>query len=230
VTLLTTSKAHGVSPTGVRANDGDTGVQRCIAVLNAGSSSINYKAGDEGAPLFRGQVENIGLSPHLKVADTAGTVVAKRRRTGGALDHHGAIAGIMKIGRELLAARRISHAYIMDIANRPDLLIVPDAAINIFPTVEDKREICQNAIGLAQAVGFKEPKVAVLSAVETVNPRLLSTIDAAALCKMADRGQITGGLVDGPLAFDNAVSEGAAVAVLLAHARRQGSPAALGAE
>jgi hypothetical protein len=120
VTLLTTSKAHGVSPTGVRANDGDTGVQRCIA---------------------------------------------KRRRTGGALDHHGAIAGIMKIGRELLAARRISHAYIMDIANRPDLLIVPDAAINIFPTVEDKREICQNAIDLAQAVGFKEPKVAVLSAV-----------------------------------------------------------------
>ncbi|MBV8187343.1 MAG: bifunctional enoyl-CoA hydratase/phosphate acetyltransferase [Alphaproteobacteria bacterium] len=110
----------------------------------------------------------------------------------------------------LRTKRRISHAFIMDVPNRPDPLIVTDAAINIFPTVEDKREICQNAIDLAQVLGFKEPKVAVLSAVETVTPKLPSTMEAAALCKMADRGQITGGLVDGPLAFDNAVSEEAA--------------------
>jgi phosphotransacetylase len=110
----------------------------------------------------------------------------------------------------LRTTRRISHAFIMDVPGHVDPLIITDAAINIFPTVEDKREICQNAIDLAHTLGFKEPKVAVLSAVETVTPRLPSTMEAAALCKMADRGQITGGLVEGPLAFDNAVSEEAA--------------------
>ena len=98
----------------------------------------------------------------------------------------------------------------MDVPNYPDPLIITDAAINIFPTLEDKRDICQNAIDLAQVLGFKPPKVAVLSAVETVTEKIPSTVVAAALCKMADRGQITGGLVDGPLAFDNAVSEEAA--------------------
>jgi len=110
----------------------------------------------------------------------------------------------------LRTARRISHAFIMDVPNYADPLIITDAAINIFPKLEDKREICQNAIDLAQVLGFKEPKVAVLSAVETVTEKIPSTLEAAALCKMADRGQITGGLVDGPLAFDNAVSEEAA--------------------
>jgi phosphotransacetylase/acyl dehydratase len=110
----------------------------------------------------------------------------------------------------LRTARRISHAFIMDVPNYPDPLIITDAAINIFPTLEDKRDICQNAIDLAQVLGFKPPKVAVLSAVETVTEKIPSTVVAAALCKMADRGQITGGLVDGPLAFDNAVSEEAA--------------------
>lgn len=110
----------------------------------------------------------------------------------------------------LRTARRISHAFIMDVPAHPEPLIITDAAINIFPTLEDKQDICQNAIDLARAVGFPEPKVAVLSAVETVTSKIPSTLVAAALCKMADRGQITGGLVDGPLAFDNAVSEEAA--------------------
>ncbi len=110
----------------------------------------------------------------------------------------------------LRTARRISHAFIMDVPNYADPIIITDAAINIFPTLADKRDICQNAIDLALVLGFKQPRVAILSAVETVTAKIPSTLEAAALCKMADRGQITGGLVDGPLAFDNAVSEEAA--------------------
>jgi phosphotransacetylase/acyl dehydratase len=110
----------------------------------------------------------------------------------------------------LRTARRISHAFVMDVPTHTEPLIITDAAINIFPTLDDKRDICQNAIDLAQILGCPEPRVAVLSAVETVTAKIPSTLEAAALSKMADRGQITGGLVDGPLAFDNAVSEQAA--------------------
>jgi phosphotransacetylase len=94
----------------------------------------------------------------------------------------------------------------MDVPTYPRLLMVTDAAVNIFPDLECKVDICQNAIDLAHILGIDSPKVAILSAVETVNPRIPSTLDAAALCKMADRGQITGGVLDGPLAFDNAIS------------------------
>ena len=110
----------------------------------------------------------------------------------------------------LRTARRMSHAFVMDVPTYAEPLIITDAAINIFPTLDDKRDICQNAIDLAQILGCPEPRVAVLSAVETVTAKIPSTLEAAALSKMADRGQITGGLVDGPLAFDNAVSELAA--------------------
>jgi phosphotransacetylase/acyl dehydratase len=110
----------------------------------------------------------------------------------------------------LRTARRISHAFVMDVPTYTEPLIITDAAINIFPTLDDKRDICQNAIDLALILGCPEPRVAVLSAVETITPKIPSTLEAAALSKMADRGQITGGLVDGPLAFDNAVSEQAA--------------------
>jgi phosphotransacetylase/acyl dehydratase len=110
----------------------------------------------------------------------------------------------------LRVGRRLSHVYVMDVPTYPRPLLVTDAAVNIAPSLEDKRDIVQNAINFAHAMGLAEPRVAILSAVETVNPALRSTIDAAALCKMADRGQITGGLVDGPLAFDNAVSPQAA--------------------
>ena len=106
--------------------------------------------------------------------------------------------------------RRISHAYIMDVPRYPRPLMITDAAINIAPSLEDKRDIVQNAIDLAHILGLALPKVAILSAVETVTSKLQSTLDATALCKMADRGQINGGLLDGPLAFDNAVSPEAA--------------------
>jgi phosphate acetyltransferase len=110
----------------------------------------------------------------------------------------------------LRTARRISHVFIMDVPGHPDTLIVTDAAINIAPDLDVKRDIVQNAIDLFVQVGMGTPRVAILSAVETVTSKIPSTIEAAALCKMADRGQITGGILDGPLAFDNAIDPEAA--------------------
>ncbi|MDF2368182.1 bifunctional enoyl-CoA hydratase/phosphate acetyltransferase [Sneathiella sp.] len=112
----------------------------------------------------------------------------------------------------LRTERRISHIFALDVRLYPKPLFITDAAINIYPDLNDKRDIVQNAIDLAHALGIDLPKVAILSAVETVYPKIKSTLDAAALCKMADRDQITGGLLDGPLAFDNAISRSAAEA------------------
>ena len=110
----------------------------------------------------------------------------------------------------LRTGRRLSHAFIMDVPTYHKVLVITDAAINIAPTLEDKVDICQNAIDLAVSLGATRPKVAILAAVETVTSKMPATIDAAALCKMAERGQITGGVLDGPLAFDNAISREAA--------------------
>lgn len=110
----------------------------------------------------------------------------------------------------LRTARRISHVFIMDAPNYHKVFLVTDAAINIAPVLEDKVDICQNAIDLCETMGLKNPKVAILAAVETVTSKMPATIDAAALCKMADRGQIRNGRLDGPLAFDNAISKQAA--------------------
>jgi phosphate acetyltransferase len=110
----------------------------------------------------------------------------------------------------LRTARRISHCFVMDVPDHASVLIITDAAVNIAPTLEDKVDIVQNAIDLAHALRIETVLVAILSAMETVNPKVPSTIEAAALCKMADRGQITGGILDGPLALDNAIDLGAA--------------------
>ena len=110
----------------------------------------------------------------------------------------------------LRTARRISHVFIMDVPTYPETLFITDAAINIFPDLDAKRDIVQNAIDLFTQMGLGTPRVGILSAVETVTSKIPSTIDAAALCKMADRGQITGGILDGPLAFDNAIDPEAA--------------------
>jgi phosphate acetyltransferase len=110
----------------------------------------------------------------------------------------------------LRTARRISHVFVMDVPSHPNTLFITDAAINIFPELDVKRDIVQNAIDLFTQVGLGTPKVAILSAVETVTSKIPTTIDAAALCKMAERGQITGGILDGPLAFDNAINAEAA--------------------
>ena len=107
-------------------------------------------------------------------------------------------------------ARRISHCFVLDVPTYDEALIVTDAAVNIAPTLDEKVDIVQNAIDLAHALHFQDVRVAILSAMETVNPKVASTLEAAALCKMADRGQITGAKLDGPLALDNAISLGAA--------------------
>lgn len=110
----------------------------------------------------------------------------------------------------LRTGRRISHVFVMDVPTYHKVLVITDAAINIAPTLEDKVDICQNAIDLAVSLGLEKPKVAILAAVETVTSKMPATIDAAALCKMAERGQIKWGILDGPLAFDNAISGDAA--------------------
>ncbi len=128
----------------------------------------------------------------------------------GSLSTDELLAAVVKRDTGLRTGRRLSHCFIMDVPGLEKALIITDAAINIFPTLEEKVDIVQNAIDLAHCLNNPEPKVAILSAMEKVNPKLDSTIEAAALCKMADRGQITGGLLDGPLALDNAISPEAA--------------------
>lgn len=128
----------------------------------------------------------------------------------GSLHTDELMSAVVDKEKGLRTARRISHVFLADVPTYPRPLMITDAAVNIEPTLEEKVDIVQNAIDLAHALGIAEPKVAILSAVETVTSKIRSTIDAAALCKMADRGQIKGGLLDGPLAFDNAVSQVAA--------------------
>jgi phosphate acetyltransferase len=124
----------------------------------------------------------------------------------GSLHSDELLAAVTKRESGLRTGRRISHVFVMDVPNHPETLFITDAAVNIAPDLQAKRDIVQNAIDLFVDLGLGTPKVAILSAVETVTPAIPSTIDAAALCKMADRGQINGGEVDGPLAFDNAIS------------------------
>jgi phosphotransacetylase len=129
----------------------------------------------------------------------------------GSLHTDELMLAIVSRERGLRTNRRISHVFVMDVPTYHKVIIVTDGAINIAPTLEDKVDICQNAIDLAISLGVKNPKVAIIAAVETVTSKMPATIDAAALCKMAERGQITGALLDGPLAFDNAISKEAAI-------------------
>jgi phosphate acetyltransferase len=130
----------------------------------------------------------------------------------GALHTDELMEAVVANSSGLRTDRRMSHVFVLDVPSYPRPLLVSDAALNIAPDLATKRDIVQNAIDCAHAMDIAEPRVAILSAVETVNPKMASTLDAAALCKMADRGQIVGGLLDGPLAFDNAISREAAEA------------------
>jgi phosphate acetyltransferase len=158
----------------------------------------------------------------LEVIDTPHSHAAADRAVGlvragrvellmkGSLHTDELIAAILHPDTGLRTGRRISHVYIMDVPGHAETLFITDAAINIAPDLLTRADIVRNAIELCHALGNPEPRVAILSAVETVTPKIPSTIDAAALCKMADRGQITGALIDGPLAFDNAIDPEAA--------------------
>ena len=152
--------------------------------------------------------------PHSHAAATKAVDLVRERQADalmkGSLHTDELMSEVVRKETGIRTARRISHVFIMDVPTYPKPLFITDAAVNIFPTLEDKVDILQNAIDLAHALGVAHPKVAILAAVETINSKMPSTIDAAALCKMADRGQITGAALDGPLAFDNAISEDAA--------------------
>jgi phosphate acetyltransferase/phosphate butyryltransferase len=148
--------------------------------------------------------------PHSHAAAAQGVAMARAGEVQalmkGSLHSDELLAEVVNAQTGLRTGRRISHVFVLDVPSYPKPLLITDAAINVAPDFEAKVDIVQNSIDLAHALGIAKPKVAILSAVETVTPKLRSAMDAAALAKMADRGQITGGLVDGPLAFDNAVS------------------------
>jgi phosphate acetyltransferase len=149
---------------------------------------------------------------HAAAAQAVQLVVQARAEAlmKGSLHTDELMAAVVKREAGLRTARRISHCFVMDVPSYRDALVISDAAINIAPTLEDKVDIVQSAIDLVHALRLPEARVAILSAVETVTSKIPSTVEAAALCKMADRGQITGGVLDGPLALDNAVSPEAA--------------------
>ena len=178
-----------------------------IPILVGPEAKIRAVAEEEGFDLTGIRIVDV---PHSHAA--ADTAVAMARKgevevlMKGSLHTDELMSAVVNRTHGLRTARRISHVFIAEVPTYPHPLLITDAAINIEPTLEDKVDIVQNAIDLAQIMGIVEPKVAILSAVETVTSKLRSTIDAAALCKMADRGQIKGGVLDGPLAFDNAIS------------------------
>ena len=153
-------------------------------------------------------------APHSQAAAEKAVEIVRSGRAQllmkGSLHSDEILAAVTNRDTGLRTGRRISHVFVMDVPTHPHTLFITDAAVNIAPDLNAKRDIVQNAIDLYVGLGLGTPKVAILSAVETINPSIPSTIDAAALCKMADRGQITGGELDGPLAFDNAISPEAA--------------------
>jgi phosphotransacetylase len=182
-----------------------------VPILVGPAAKIAETAKAAGVDL--GGLEVIDAPNGHAAAETAVALVREGRAEvlmKGSLHTDELLAAVVSREKGLRTGRRISHAFLMDVPTYHKVLIVTDGAINIAPALEDKVDICQNAIDLAISLGREKPKVAILAAVETVNSKMPATLDAAALCKMADRGQIKGGLLDGPLAFDNAISKEAA--------------------
>jgi phosphotransacetylase len=167
----------------------------------------------ESAGINLGDLEIVDVGDSIAAAAKAVALVREGRAEvlmKGSLHTDELLGAVVARDGGLRTGRRISHVFVMDVPTYHKVLIVTDAAINIAPALEDKVDICQNAIDLAISLGLEKPKVAILAAVETVTSKMPATIDAAALCKMAERGQIKGGVLDGPLAFDNAISKQAA--------------------
>jgi phosphate acetyltransferase len=214
--LLDLCKALPPTPTAVAHPCDDSSLEGAVGAAQMGliapilvgpRARIEAVAKERGLDLGGLPIEETGYS-HQSAARAVELV-----RTGkaealmkGSLHTDELMGEVVKHETGLRTARRVSHCFIMDVPTHNEPLIITDAAVNIAPTLEEKVEIVQNAIDLAHALSFKEVRVAVLSAMETVNPKVPSTVEAAALCKMADRGQITGAILDGPLALDNAIS------------------------
>lgn len=182
-----------------------------VPILVGAAKTINEIAKAKGIDLAGVEIVDV---PDSRAAAAKAVALVREGKAElvmkGSLHSDEILAAVIAKETGLRTGRRLSHVFLMDVPTYHKALIVTDAAINIAPTLEDKVDIVQNAIDLAKSFGVEKPKVAILAAVETVNSKMQATLDAAALCKMADRGQIKGGLLDGPLAFDNAISKDAA--------------------
>jgi phosphotransacetylase len=182
-----------------------------VPLLVGPAASIAKTAASAGIDLKNLEIIDV---PHSHAAAEKAVALIREGRAEilmkGSLHTDELMAAVVSRDGGLRTGRRISHVFLMDVPTYHKALLITDGAINIAPTLEDKVDICQNAIDLAVALGLERPKVAILAAVETVTSKMPATIDAAALCKMADRGQIKNGILDGPLAFDNAISKEAA--------------------
>ncbi len=177
-----------------------------VPTLVGPEEKIRALAEREGLSLEGCAILNV---PHSHAAAEAAVALAREGKVQALMKgslHTDELMSEVVSKNGLRTARRVSHVFLMDVPTYPRTLMITDAAVNVEPTLEEKADIVQNAIDLARILKIAEPKVAILAAIETVNPKMRATLDAAALCKMADRGQITGGILDGPLAYDNAVS------------------------
>jgi phosphate acetyltransferase len=207
----TTVVAHPCDETSLRGAVEAAAAGIIVPILVGPATKIAAVAQAHGLDIARLRIVDV---PHSEAA--AAKAVELIRSSEGELLMKGSLhtdelmRAVTASQTGLRTARRISHVFVMDVPTYAETLFITDAAINIFPDLDAKRDIVQNAIDLFTQVGLGTPRVAILSAVETVTTKIPSTIEAAALCKMADRGQITGGLLDGPLAFDNAIDPEAA--------------------
>lgn len=210
-TELATAVTHPCDETSLRGALEAAEAGLIIPILVGPKSKIAAVAASINADLSGYEIVDV---PHSHAAAEKAVELVRLGKAEllmkGSLHSDELLSAVTKRDTGLRTSRRISHVFIMDVPTHRQTLFITDAAVNIAPDLMAKRDIIQNAIDLYTALDLGTPKVAILSAVETVNPDIPSTIDAAALCKMADRGQITGGDLDGPLAFDNAISEEAA--------------------
>jgi len=208
---LTTAVAHPCDPSSLAGAVDAARLGLLVPILVGPAARIREAAQKANLDISRFEIVD---APHSHAAAERAVQLVREGRAAalmkGSLHTDELMGAVVDREKGLRTARRLSHCFVMDVPAHAEPLIITDAAINIAPTLEDKVDIVQSAIELAMALGVKEPRVAILSAMETVNPKVPSTIEAAALCKMADRRQITGGVLDGPLALDNAINVEAA--------------------
>ena len=208
---LTTAVAHPCDESSLAGAVDAAGLGLLVPLLVGPPARIHEAAAKAGLDISRYEIVD---AAHSHAAAERAVQLVREGRAGalmkGSLHTDELMGAVVDREKGLRTARRLSHCFVMDVPGYEEPLIITDAAINIAPTLDEKADIVQNAIDMALALGITEPRVAILSAMETVNPKVPSTIEAAALCKMADRRQITGGVLDGPLALDNAINAEAA--------------------
>lgn len=207
---LRTAVVHPVDPTSLLGAVEAAKAKLIVPVLVGPEARIRAAAAQAAVDLT---AYEFVPTEHSHAAAARAVELARDRKVEALMKgslHTDEFMGAIVAEERLRTARRMSHVFVIDVPGYSRLLFLTDAAINIYPSLEEKADIIQNVIELAHALGLQSPKVAILSAIETISSKIRSTLDAAILCKMAERGQITGGVLDGPLAFDNAISEEAA--------------------